>query len=200
MEAERFWRDPLSRRRFFRVSGVSMAGGSAMFLAACGEDEKNADTSTTSTGKGSAAEGDIAILNSALDLENMAVAAYTAGAALLKGEVLEVGKLFASQEQEHADGLAEAIKQLGGTANKPKMAEEYGFPKLASQEDVLNFAVDLENTAVAAYIDALPKLSSPDLRGTAAAIVTNEAEHISVLLGALGKPQVPDAFVVGKKA
>ena len=29
------------------------------------------------------------------------------------------------------------------------------------------------------------------------AIVTNEAEHVSVLLGALGRPQVPTAFVTG---
>ena len=44
--------------------------------------------------------------------------------------------------------------------------------------------------------------TDPKLRGTAAAIVTNEAEHIAVLLGALGADpfgQVPDAFVTGKK-
>ena len=37
---------------------------------------------------------------------------------------------------------------------------------------------------------------------TAAAIVTNEAEHITVLLGALGNDPIkstPDAFVTGKK-
>ena len=50
---------------------------------------------------------------------------------------------------------------------------------------MLRFAVDLENTAVEAYLDAIPRLSSADLRQTAAAIVSNEAEHISVLLGAL---------------
>ena len=51
----------------------------------------------------------------------------------------------------------------------------------------------------AAYLDALPRLSSHDLRATAASIVTTEAEHASVLLGALGRPQVPTAFVVGKR-
>jgi hypothetical protein len=64
----------------------------------------------------------------------------------------------------------------------------------------MRFAVDLENTVVAAYIDALPKLSKADLRSTAAAIVTCEAEHIAVLLGALGQPQAPAAFVVGRAA
>lgn len=200
MQDQRFWRAEQSRRIFFHRSGVALAGGSAVFLAACGDDNKDgASTVSTPTG-GNAAQGDIEVLNSALDLENMAVAAYTAGAALLKGKVLAAGKLFAEQEQEHADGLTQAIKDLGGTPNKAKKVDEYGFPSLGSQEDVLNFALDIENTAVAAYIDALPKLSSPELRGTAAAIVTNEAEHISVLLGALGKPQAPDAFVVGRKA
>ena len=193
MDIDSFLRDPLSRRRFFRMSGVSVVGGSAVFLAACGDDEPEDDADEPSS-----AEADVEILNSALDLELMAVAAYKGGAALLKGDVLDIGKTFLEQEQEHADGLTGAISDVGGTPNKAKSS--YDFPELNSQEDVLRFAVDLENTAVAAYIDALPKLSSGDLRGTAAAILTNEAEHISVLLGALDMPQVPEAFVTGRAA
>ena len=189
----------IQRREFFRLAGVTTVGGSAVFLAACGDDDDDDDgqAATTDTGGG---EGDIAVLNSALELEHLAVAAYTAGAGLLEGDVREVGTLFRDQEQEHADGLAQAIRELGGTPNEPKPEREYApmFEGLRNQEDVLRFAVDLENTAVAAYIDALPKLTSGELRGTAAAIVTNEAEHISVLLGALGEDQVPDAFVTGQ--
>ncbi len=194
MDVDSFLRDPHSRRRFFRMSGVSVAGGSAMFLAACGGD----DTTSAPLGPDESDEADVEILNSALDLELMAVAAYKAGAARLTGSVLEAGKLFLEQEQEHADGLASAIKDAGGKPNRAKSA--YDFPQLGSQNDVLRFAVDLENTAIAAYIDALPKLGKGDLRATAAAIVANEAEHVSVLLGALGEQQVPDAFVVGKAA
>lgn len=193
MHVDRFLRDPLSRRRLFRMSGVSLAGGSAAFLAACGDDD-------TPSGGGEADvsgdDADVEILNSALDLELLAVAAYKAGAELLRGEVLDVAQMFLEQEREHAEGLASAIRDLGGTPNRPKSS--YDFPELSGQEDVLRFAVDLENTAVAAYIDALPKISSSELRGTAAAILTNEAEHISVLLGALDMPQVPDAFVIGE--
>jgi rubrerythrin len=194
MDVDRFLRDPLSRRRFFALSGVSVAGGSAMFLSACGDDTK----STTVEGTDESDLADIEILNSALDLELMAVAAYKAGAAHLKGDVLQVGKLILEQEQEHADGLSAAIKDAGGTPNRAKQA--YDFPELRSQADVLKFAVDLENTAIAAYIDALPKLGKGDLRATASAIISNEAEHISVLLGALGNEQVPGAFVFGKVA
>ena len=63
---------------------------------------------------------------------------------------------------------------------------------------MLRFAVDLENTAIAAYIDALPKLSDGDLRATAASIITNEAEHLSLLLDALGRDPTPSAFVTGR--
>lgn len=195
MDVDSFLRDPLSRRRFFRMSGVSVAGGSAMFLAACGDDTKSPFAATAPD---ESDDADVEILNSALDLELMAVAAYKAGAALLKGDALAVGKLFLEQEQEHADGLASAIRDADGTPNRAKAS--YDFPELKSQTDVLRFAIDLENTAIAAYIDALPKLGKGELRATAAAIVSNEAEHVAVLLGALGEEQVPDAFVVGKVA
>jgi len=199
MDIDAFMRDPLSRRRFFRLSGVSVVGSSAVFLTACGgqgsggANDQNSDQNSDVSEPGS---GDVALLNAALDLENTAVAAYTAGAPLLKGDALAYGKQFLEHEQEHVAGLTQAIKDLGGRPNRKK--ESYEFPELRTQSDVLKFAVDLENTAVAAYIDVMPKLNGPDLRATAAAIVTNEAEHISVLLGALGLPQVPSAFVTGE--
>jgi len=185
MEFERFALDPVSRRRFFHAAGVATAGGSAAFLAACGGSGKAKNET--------AAAADIAILNSAIDLENTAIAAYTAGAPLLKGEVLKLGREFLSQEKEHANALSTAVTQLGGHPSRPKAA--YDFPRVRTQRDVLLLANTIEHEAIAAYLDALPKLSSPDLRATAASIVTNEAEHVSVLLGALGRPQVPTAFV-----
>jgi rubrerythrin len=198
VEMDKWLRDPHSRRRFFAISGVSLGAGGAVFLGACGDDEESGSSSSSSSeSEGSA---DVDILNSALELEYTAIAAYTAGAKLLKGDVLAAGEEFLAQEQEHADGLVTAIGDLGGTPVEPKMDDEYDFPKLSSQEDVLNFANELENTAIAAYVDAIPKLTEPELRVTAAQIVTNEAEHVSVLLGALGQPQVPDAFVTGTQA
>jgi rubrerythrin len=170
-----------------------VAGGSAVLVAACGDD----DSQKVATGTSPSGTPDVDILNAALDLEHTAVAAYTAGLPRLRGDVARLGRQFLGQEREHVGGLTQAIKDLGGAPNAARRT--YDFPTLRNQTDVLNFAVDLENGAVATYIDALPKLSSPALRGTAAAILTNEAEHIAVLLGALGKPPVPDAFVVGKR-
>jgi rubrerythrin len=193
MDVDGFLRDPLSRRRFFRMSGVSGVGCCAVFLAACADDTKSPGVQT---GPDESDQADVEILNSALDLELMAIAAYKAGAARLTGDALQIAKTFLEQEQEHADGLGEAIKDAGGVPNTAKAS--YDFPRFGSQRGVLRFAVELENTAIAAYIDALPKLSQGDLRATAAAIVTNEAEHVAVLLGALGENQVPAAFVTGR--
>jgi len=192
MDLDHFLRDPQSRRRFFRTSGVSVAGASAVFLAACSDDTKN----PVKAGDDESDQADVEILNGALDLELLAVAAYKAGAARLRGDRLAIVKHFLEQEQEHADGLAAAVKDADGTPNRAK--SDYDFPQLRSESDVLRFAVDIENTAIAAYIDVLPKLSKKDLRATAASIITNEAEHVSVLLDALGREPVPAAFVTGR--
>jgi rubrerythrin len=194
MDLDHFLRDPQSRRRFFRMSGVSAAGASATFLAACSDDTKN----PVKIGPDESDQADVEILNGALDLELMAVAAYKAGAGKMAGSVLAIAKAFLEQEQEHADGLAAAIKDADGVPNRAKTS--YDFPVLRTQADALRFAVDLENTAIAAYIDALPKLSQDDLRATAASIITTEAEHLSVLLDALGRDPVPAAFVTGQAA
>jgi rubrerythrin len=190
--------DPRSRRDFLRLSGLTTVGGSFVFLAACGGDDEQEGAGAKASGPG--ARRDVGILNSALDLEHTAIAAYTAGAELLRGGALATARTFLQQEREHAQGLAQAIKELGGTPSRAKSPAEYraGFPPLRSQRDVLEFAIELENMAVAAYVGAIPQLSDPRLRQTAAAINTNEAEHISVLLGALGRPQVPDAYVTGR--
>ena len=91
MEAGRIIRDPLTRRRFFGSAGVTFAGGSAVFLSACGsnqdlkdEQEQLADTP----------EEDVAILNDALSLELTAVEAYTQALPLLQGAVAAVGASF----------------------------------------------------------------------------------------------------------
>lgn len=195
MDIDRFLREPQSRRRFFRRSGVIIgAGGTAAFLAACGDGA----TRSVVTGPDESDRADVEILNGALDLELLAVAAYKAAAPRMRGRVLEIGKRFLEQEQEHADGLATAIEDVGGTPNRPKSS--YDFPRMRTQQDVLRFAVELENTAIAAYIDALPKFSQGELRATVASIVTNEAEHVAVLLDARGMQPVPEAFVTGSSS
>lgn len=179
------------------VSGAGLAGGSAVLLGACGagDSAQNVDEET---------QADIDLLNRALEIELSAVAAYTQGAELLEGGARELGEQFAEQEQEHADALEVVIDDLGGEPVEALSAEEYakelGLGKLRSADDVLKFAVDLENTAIATYNNAVGAITQPDLRRTIYTIVANEAQHLSVLLGELGEPQVPDAFVSGAQS
>jgi bacterioferritin (cytochrome b1) len=189
-------RGALSRRRLLGIAGAGVAAGaSGALLAGCGDDTKSAAAQTTPDESDAA---DVELLNSVLDLELMVVAAYKAAAARLRGSNLRIAQGFLEQEQAHADAVAAAIRDLRGTPNGPRST--YRFPRLRSQDAAMRFAVGLENTVIAAYIDALPKFSQADLRSTAAAIVTCEAEHVAVLRGALGQPQAPAAFVVGRAA
>ena len=179
-----------SRRSFLRGAGVTFLGGAPALIAACGGGDEEAATTSK---QGSV---DVRVLNPVLDLEYTAVAVYTAGEPLLRGGMRARGRQFRDQEREHAAALVRAIKDLGGTPNKPRA--RYAMPPLRDQDAFLKFVKGFEDTVLATYLDALPKLSDPQLRASAAAILTTEAEHISVLLAALGKQRVPTAFVSGE--
>ena len=148
------------------------------------------------------AEGDAAILERAIELERTAVIVYRTAASgdLLDAEVRKAAELFAQQEAEHADALIAALSDLGGTAPKPpKAADVAGLDELDSQDEVLEFAIELENMAVVAYDDAAARLTRADLLKTTAQIVSNEAQHLVVLRQQLGEDPVPSAFETGKE-
>lgn len=172
----------MTRRRLLQLAALGSAA-----LAGCGDGGGG--------GRELDPEADAALLNALLELEHTAVAVYAA--ARLDG----AARRFGDHEREHADWLARAIRSLGGSPVGAKPLAEYrrGFPAFRTSRDALRFAVDLENTAVAAYSDALPKLTDPALRAAVASALTVEAEHISVLLGELGEPQVPHALVTGRE-
>ena len=188
-------RDPLSRRRLLGMAGAGLGGASAAALAACGDDTRNPNVQT---GPDESDEADVEMLNSVLDLELMAIEGYKSGAAALRRPRLEIAKRFLEHERAHAEALATAIRDADGRPNRPKSS--YDLPRLRSERDVLRFGVDVANTAIAAYIDALPKLSQGRLRALAASIVTVEAEHLVVLRAALGEPPLGEAFVAGRAA
>ncbi len=143
---------------------------------------------------------DAGILASAIRLENTAVAAY---AAALKSGVLtpqfrRTAALFGRQEAEHAAALTAALKSLGGTPPAGTDAKLLAPLKSArSQQQVAQFAIELETMAVAAYYDASKKLRQARLLQTSAQIMSNEGQHLVVLRQTLGKNPVPQAFANG---
>jgi rubrerythrin len=188
-----------SSRRELLVASVTAAagGGAAVLVSSCGgSGSKTKSAETVSTVQ---AEGDAAILNALLDLEHSSIAAYTVVAGKLRGNALASALEFLGHERRHASALERAIRRLGGTPQAPRSGGEYRatFPRLRGERDALSFALDVETTAVAAYADALGKIVTDGVRTTAAAILVTESEHAAVVLGELGRPQVPEPFVTG---
>jgi len=163
--------------------------GTAVLLGACSKD---------SAGGGARPVDDVELLKVALDRERTSVAAYAAIGRELRGELAATARRFFDQEAEHADRLALAIRQMGAVPPRPR--PRYELPRLEDGPAALRFAARLEQAAVAEYIDALPRLSEPELRATVASVITNEAEHLAVVSEALGEEPVPDAFVTGRRA
>jgi rubrerythrin len=148
-----------------------------------------------------AARDDARILAAAIGLEQTAVVTYaTAGSSGLLGPRLEeVARRFRDQEQEHADALIAALRQLGGRPPPPpRPSQVAGLESLRTREQVLSFAVGLELKAVAAYYEAQQALSDPGLLRTGAQIMANEGQHLVVLRQALGRQPLPGAFETGR--
>jgi len=186
-----------SRREILAASAALAGGTGAALLASCGgNDSKGRKTQTVSSAQ---RRGDAAVARALLELETGAIVAYDAVAARLDGRALAVAREFAAHERAHAATLRRAIARLGERPAAPRPAADYrrGFPPLPDARAALRFALDVESTAIAAYADALGKVATDSLRETLATVLATESEHASVLLGRLGRPRVPAAFVTG---
>ena len=172
------------------------AGGAAAALASCGGEGNPQVTPTVSPDQ---ARSDAAVMNALLDLERTAVLAYSIGLRRLSGAPRAVAARFLEHEREHERAVRRAIRGLGAqpTPARPARAYTSGFPRLRTAQEVLRFALDVENTQVSAYGDSLGSIVTPELRTELASILAVEAEHMSVILGALHEPQASQALVTG---
>jgi rubrerythrin len=187
----------LSRRGALRIAAAGAAGGAATAFLGCGGGDDDQDT--TETVSPERKRGDVAVLASLLDLERTAVISYEAVRARLEGRTRATADRFLTHERAHRRAVERAIVELGGriAPPSPRREIESGFPPLRSAEDALRFAADVEQTQVDAYGDSLATLFTPELRVTVATIFAAQAEHLAVILGDLGEPQAPKAFLVG---
>lgn len=185
-----------NRSKWMKVGGVAVL--TSAVLAACGKsDDTAAATSTTQAGaaattattaaKSTVDAGDLMVFKFAASIENLAVAAYSMGAPLIKNKtLLDVALLFQAQHKEHA-GLFNS--QL--TANGQKAVTEPNAVVLASlkgaidglktESDVLKFAQDLEVQAAATYLSTVGLLKGPKLAYTAMTIGGTEWRHAALL-------------------
>lgn len=194
--------DDPTRRTFLRQAGAGLLGVPALgsAFAACGGNGDDGITPSDADGTvldalPDSAGGDAELLNRALATEHRAIAAYNAGSPLLEGRALAAAERFLGQERRHAARLRELVASLGATADGPRPSYDFGRPDRAS--DVLRLLQEVERGSIAVYNEIVPRLVDPLLRETAASIAANEAEHLAVVRGLLGRWPVPTAFVTG---
>ncbi len=160
--------------------------------AGCGNSGHGAETDPE---KGS----DAAILNGALARELTMIDAYSSGQALLRGPQRTVGRQLHAAEQEYADALNKGIRGLGGEVEAEP--EELDLTRVKDQAGFLALAYELESAALAAYIDAAPRLYTSAPRTLDASLAAGHAQHLVLLRQALGASpaaSVPEAFDGGE--
>jgi rubrerythrin len=187
---ERDRRDLL--RRGFALGGAAIAASSVPLLLSV----RHAFAQTS---------GDAKILRSAINLEQVAVIAYDAALSggLLTPAVTRIVRRLRAHEQQHVDALTTALTDLGGTPGAaPKGVADVekvvkGLGDVRTQGDFVNFAIELETAAIAAYHDAHAKLVETRLLQTGASIMASEGQHLVVLRRLVHKDPIPHAFETG---
>lgn len=189
--------DEGSRRWLLRSAGAAAGGAAAIMIAACGGSHKvSAQTGTTTTATTPEFHSrDVDLLNHLLELEHMTAAAYTGGIPLLAPSDRMASQRFLTQELSHAGELSGLVRQAGGVAIKAREGYDLGHPR--NGDDVLKLLHELERSQISAYLQAIPRVSLASTRAALAAVMANDAQHISVLRSQLGRQPVPTALVTG---
>jgi hypothetical protein len=187
--------DDSSRKRFLKMAGgTGAASAFAIFLAACGEDEKPKQSSSSKSGSsGGSQKQDLEIVQYALTLEYLETDFYNAviKSGVIKDKKLaEAATMIRDNEQEHVDALTQTVKQLGGTPKRPKT--NFDSVIKGGADMVLQTAATVENLGAAAYLGQAPRIQSKDVLAAALAIHTVEGRHAAALNDAVGKTIVPD--------
>jgi Ferritin-like domain len=178
------------RSALLRAAGAGLAGLAAV---GCGKQSLRAQVHNSKP----LLHTDVALLNHLLDLEHMAIAAYTAGTPLLAPSVVKAGRLFLNHELSHAGDLAGLVKAAGGKPIKPAPSYALGHPR--TSDDVLRLLHAMETAQITAYLDAITRLRPGTLKQQVASILANDAQHVAVVRAALGQPAIPSAFVTGRE-
>jgi hypothetical protein len=138
---------------------------------------------------------DVALLNSGIELERAGIKAYTDAAAtgLLSPAVLKIALGFRSDHEAHRDALISAVRAGGGAVTVATL--QLPYPPLASQADILGFALHVEHLAATKYLTIIPQLRDRDLAKASGSILGIETTHVALLAEALGQPAFPQPFV-----
>ncbi|MGI8802591.1 MAG: ferritin-like domain-containing protein [Solirubrobacteraceae bacterium] len=177
-----------SRRGLLAAAGglttAALAG-----LAGCGSSTPRTPTNPEFR------TADAEVLDGLLVIENRGVAVYAHAASLLRGPEADLARRIGAQEASHVYALTGAIYRLGGTPT-PKPAT-YAF-SAADGRAALALAGAIEDTAIAACIDAVANLTDLQARGTVVGVANSDAQHAVLIAQARGLPPLSAAIVRGR--
>lgn len=184
------------RRALLKRAGILAASaGAAAFAAGCGSQAPVARHPRPPGPDHVLNPLDVGLLNRLLTLERRTVAAYTAGIPLLSRSAARTAKQFLNEELQHTGELISLIHGAGGAPVPRQASYQLGQPR--DQADVLYLLQVLEQAQIAAYLNAIPRLSPGKTRAAAASIMSSDAQHIAFLRLADDRPPAPAAFVTG---
>lgn len=176
-----------TRRRLLRTAGAGAAvvGGGVAIGSRGGADSQAAPSADT----------DAQILNYFLLLEYLQEALYRDGLrrAGLTGELAAYARAVGPQETAHAAFLA---KRLGDRA-RPRPRPDFGAA-LSTPERFQAAAIDLEETAIAAYIGQGANLTRQTV-GAVGTLLSVEARQAAWLRSLAGTPPAPSAADPARK-
>ncbi|MCP9235277.1 ferritin-like domain-containing protein [Lewinella sp. JB7] len=172
-------RDPQSRRRFLRNSGIGLAAA-GLFLTGC-EDDDDPIVMENAVNLGS---GDVGVLNYAFALEQLEAAFY---AAVLQGsyyasasaEEKQILADLEAHERAHADFFEAAISSVATAI--PALEVDFSSINFNDRSSVLNTAQAFEDLGVSAYNGAGRLLENPNFLVVAGKIVSVEARHAAAI-------------------
>ena len=146
---------------------------------------------------GKVAKADVEPLNTLLAVEHYAVAAYAAGFPLLPlhSPQYKAAQQFLAQELSHTVQLSDLIRSVKGKPDRPAARYDLGSPR--STADAMALFKRLEQVQIHTYLDTIPRLSGGGSRAAAVSIMSNDAQHLTVLRWQTGVPPVPSALVSG---
>lgn len=182
------------RRQLFKIGGATIMG--AAVLAACGSDDDEGSPSGGGDGGGTTTTAapdpamDRPLVRTAASLEKLAVDTYQTAidsGLVTTAAIAQAATLFQAHHQDHLDALNAAVKDLDGEeVTEPNEAVfraliEPAVAAAATEADLVNIALDLENAAAQTYAFAGGTLTAPALRSTIMTIGGIEARHAAVL-------------------
>lgn len=203
-----------SRRSLLVGAGAAMGG---LVLAACSSSGKSSSTATTgagstdTTGAGAGLTGDLAVAALAASLENLAVQTYAAGlTAATAGKLGAVPPAVATfattakmQHNDHAAAWNSILTNAGKSAvtgvdtTVRDAVVTPGFAKVTNAVQLAQFALVLENSAAATYLNGIQNaLTSQGAIKVAATIQPVEMQHAAILNFVLGTYPIPDSFAL----